>query len=288
MKQVILTRGLPGSGKSTWAKAWVAKSPTTRVRVNKDDLREMMHNGKFSKGNESSIIRLEEALIIDAIAEDKSVVVDNTHLVDKHFNRINQLVKNVLKVDYEVIYKDFLDISPEECIKRDLLRARSVGQNVIWRMYWDHVAVIATPEFKIGKPKAVIFDVDGTIAEKGNRSPYDWNKVVNDKPRLHIIKMLQLYYNDGYSLIGVTGRDGICYEQTADWISKNSITYKHLFSRAPSDSRPDYVVKKELYINHIEPHYNVELVVDDRPQVIREWRRLGLNTINANPIDLDF
>lgn len=39
MNTLTITRGLPGSGKSTWAKAWTAADPTCRARVNRDDLR---------------------------------------------------------------------------------------------------------------------------------------------------------------------------------------------------------------------------------------------------------
>lgn len=39
MSGVIVLRGLPGSGKSTWAKEWVAGDPDNRVRINRDDIR---------------------------------------------------------------------------------------------------------------------------------------------------------------------------------------------------------------------------------------------------------
>ena len=42
IRKIILARGIPGSGKSTWARAWVAESPETRIRINYDDLRNMM------------------------------------------------------------------------------------------------------------------------------------------------------------------------------------------------------------------------------------------------------
>ena len=45
IKKIILTRGIPGSGKSTWAKAWVAESPETRIRLNWDDMRNMLGPG---------------------------------------------------------------------------------------------------------------------------------------------------------------------------------------------------------------------------------------------------
>ena len=58
--------------------------------------------------------------------------------------------------------------------------------------------------------------------------------------------------------------------------------------RPENNREKDYLIKHEIYINYIKPYYNVELVIDDRPQVIREWRRLGLPVINANPIDEEF
>ncbi len=30
-------------------------------------------------------------------------------------------------------------------------------------------------------PKAIIVDIDGTLAERVNRSPYDWSKVGEDR-----------------------------------------------------------------------------------------------------------
>ena len=38
MKKVIITKGLPGSGKSTWAKKLIDKNPNQYKRINKDDL----------------------------------------------------------------------------------------------------------------------------------------------------------------------------------------------------------------------------------------------------------
>ena len=41
MKKIILTRGIPASGKSTWSKQEVLKDIEHSVRINRDDLRNM-------------------------------------------------------------------------------------------------------------------------------------------------------------------------------------------------------------------------------------------------------
>lgn len=45
MHKIILTVGIPASGKSTWAKQWVLEDPEHRIRFNQDDIRNMF--GKY-------------------------------------------------------------------------------------------------------------------------------------------------------------------------------------------------------------------------------------------------
>jgi len=45
MAKIIICRGIPASGKSTWAKNWVLENPNSRVRFNNDDIRNML--GKY-------------------------------------------------------------------------------------------------------------------------------------------------------------------------------------------------------------------------------------------------
>ena len=42
MTALVITRGLPGSGKTTYARAWVAEDREHRARVNRDDIRQML------------------------------------------------------------------------------------------------------------------------------------------------------------------------------------------------------------------------------------------------------
>lgn len=105
----------------------------------------------------------------------RDVVVDNTHLAtnkdgsNKNWCRIKEVLNSRGFVGQaEMVWEEF-DLDPEECIKRDLQRERSVGQDVIWRMYWDHVAAIEEPDYS--DYAAIMVDVDGTLAEMNGRQP---------------------------------------------------------------------------------------------------------------------
>jgi predicted kinase len=79
-----MTLGLPASGKSTWAKEQVAKSGGQMKRVNKDDMRNMIDGGKYSRGNEKSILAIRDLIIEHYLSVGISVVVDDTNLHPKH------------------------------------------------------------------------------------------------------------------------------------------------------------------------------------------------------------
>ena len=51
-QEIILLKGLPASGKSTWSKDFIKENPDY-IRINKDDLREFFNNPTFSKQTES-------------------------------------------------------------------------------------------------------------------------------------------------------------------------------------------------------------------------------------------
>ena len=163
MKKVVVLRGLPASGKSTWAKAKIDKNPGAWTRVNKDDLRMMMHNGKWSKANEKLVLDARDALIHAALEKGQHVIVDDTNLHESHIARIKQITKGLAEVEV----KDF-EISVEAAVKRDLNRDRSVGREVIERMYNQF---IKEPAEVIEKDPtltdAIIVDVDGNPSSHG-------------------------------------------------------------------------------------------------------------------------
>lgn len=150
------------------------------------------------------------------------------------------------------------------------------------------------------KPKAIIVDVDGTLADmRGIRGPFEWDKVHLDRPHQDVINLV----NDlarvrepypplpgqetppKYKIIITTGRDGVCEEATRGWLADNGVMYDDFYIRPKGDFRKDNIIKSEIYMDHIRPNYDVKFVIDDRDQVVEMWRSLGLRVLQVAPGD---
>lgn len=267
--KLLMLKGLPASGKSTYAKE-LAKDGY--VRINKDDLRAMLHAGKWSKNNEQQVLRLRDAVIEDSLSAGKSVVVDDTNLAPKHSERL----KGLAKKHGATFETKFFDVSVDECIKRDLKRTNSVGESVIKGMY-EQFLKPPVKQFEVteGTPLAILCDIDGTLAHMDGRSPYEWARVGEDKLDEKIAKLLTLL-SYKYKIILVSGRDSVCRIETEAWLRKYNVHYDELFMRPIDDSRKDTLIKQEILDNDIKGKFNVFAVLDDRNQVVEMWRDNGL------------
>lgn len=135
--------------------------------------------------------------------------------------------------------------------------------------------------------RAVIFDVDGTLAVRNETDPevrrfFDWDRVGEDLPNLAVIELAHVIAESKrYRMIVMSGRDEVCRWQTEMWLAAQGVVFDELHMRACKDNRPDTVVKRELYEAHIAGRYEVAFVVDDRASVVRMWRDLGLTVFQC-------
>jgi predicted kinase len=292
-RKVIILKGLPASGKSTYAKDLVDRNAGKYKRVNKDDLRAMLDNSYWSKGNEKFVLKARDWLIVEALNDGKNVLVDDTNLHPKHEIKIRELVKeynqkNSSNVGVEV---KFFEIDLEEAIKRDLKRFSSVGEKVIREMYYDFIATKEQKqrEQNTSLPQAAIVDIDGTVADNVTRSPFDFSRVLEDKPIERTIEIVRLLAAANYKIIFVSGREDSCREDTLEWLNRYQVPVTELFMRSKGDLRKDSIIKKEIFTDYIEPKYYVSFVIDDRKQVKRMWvDELGLFVFDVNQDDRDF
>lgn len=293
MQKVLILKGLPASGKTTFAKELVAKG--NWKRINKDDLRAMLDSSFHSKKNEKFINESKEVLMLGALNEGWNVVIDDTNFFTKHEVSIRKRVQELSRVyekPIEVIVK-FFDTPLEECIARDAKRGeKSVGEKVIRGMHSRYlkketvdVQNPAKVPFNDNLAGCYLFDIDGTLAHmNGKRGPFDWKRVGQDEPDYALIEILSSLEENTYNhIIILSGRDEVCRTETEEWLEKQGVNYHALYMRPENDNRKDTVIKEEIYRRHIEGKYNVRAIFDDRDCVVQMWRSLGLPCYQVAP-----
>lgn len=298
MQKVICTVGLPGSGKSTWARQMCADNPNFQ-RVNKDTIRkEVVQNsgGKWNKHIEKEVERLRDVSIEWLLNEGYSVISDDTNFHPAHIARIQQVANETLgKGNYEFeINNSFCDVSLEECIKRDANRPENeqVGSAVIIRMWRQYL--MPEPEewyAEKDKPTAVVIDMDGTLSLfSGKKNPYK-RDFENDVINTRLLVILRLLHSNGVQLLFVSGRSAEYEKQTLEFLARCGFTQYipnwSLTMREVGDKRPDYQVKSDIY-DHIAPNYSIMCAFDDRLQVKRFWVSKGVYVFDCNQYSLEF
>ncbi len=290
-KKLIMMIGIPGSGKTTMANKMVADSNGSAMRVNRDDIRIDLFgdNYKYTKARERAVTDYQNELIDVALNTEgiNSVIIDDTNLNYNNYLRFKTIADSYnIPLETEWL-EDSLNIGL--CHKRNQERARTVPYDVIENMYAKYIKLVLDrdgkpfPLVNHEKEIAYLFDIDGTLADsKGIRSPYEWKLVGKDLPRWNVINFLQSLPCEANVII-MSGRDGVCRPESEEWLWRHGIEYNHLFMRTAGSIEKDYKVKQELYENYVFPNYNVKLVLDDRDQVVKMWRALGLECWQVQP-----
>ena len=127
-------------------------------------------------------------------------------------------------------------------------------------------------------PRVWVFDVDGTLALLGDRSPYDMRNVAIDTPHRPVVMAAQALaaHPEVDALIVVSWRDESARRATEAWLTFNGIPFDRLLLRRKGDQRADHIGKDEIYDPPIPPHFSVIGVIDDRRSVVEMWRSRGL------------
>ncbi|MDI1459697.1 AAA family ATPase [Catellatospora sp. KI3] len=286
---LTITRGLPGSGKTTWA-----KTQPNVVRVNRDDLRRMLHGGNLGEGwAEVQVTVAQRAQVEALLRAGVDVVCDDTNLRAKV---VRELAELAAACGARTVLRDFTDVPLQTCLERDAARpeAERVGPEVIMRMHERYLtgkreqltlpepAVHRTYTPPVGMPRAILVDLDGTVALMGARSPYDHTRVHLDLPNQPVIDAVRALHAAGHTVVYCSGRVDACREATAAWLDEHvGVPYAALHMRRTGDQRKDSVVKQEIFERELRDNWHVVAVLDDRNQVVRMWRELGLTVFQV-------
>ncbi len=303
MTVVHLETGLPASGKSTHARSLGV------YRFNLDDMRKMLWgDAEWTHEKEGVAVSALIAGVRSAVEAGNDVVIDNTHLTPGLLKTYRKELSS-LGVEFKV--HDFTNVSVEECKQRDADRTEGhVGDAVIDRLLGNHAKarkngwkltdkwmnmaeyVMPKPYYPdLSLPSAIIVDIDGTVAIHGDeRGHYDYDKISTDTPNQAVIDLVCTMsedMDDPTRVIFLSGREDRCMDETKTWLDRyvGSAYWDELFMRKTGDHRPDYIIKQELFDAHIRPDYCVWLVLDDRDQVVKMWREMGLTCLQVAPGD---
>lgn len=300
-KSLILTVGAPGSGKSTWAHEQAAKSRkgNRTIVLNRDDIRAMLFGGKYkySRENEAlvtqSLMHTLKLALVDKVTD--RIIIADTNLNESTRKSIyNFLIKEQEHYDGKITYEEKpFDVPWVELEKRNDVRgAKAVPKPVLRDMFLKMEKYLGRHKEYVPdltKPKAVIFDIDGTLANNDHRNAFEYWKLDKDKPIDFVVNLSKMYSAKGYEIICVSGRnagtkdDPRKYnEMTRNWLDKHNIPWDCLYMRAHDDSRKDDIVKQEIFLDKIAENYNVECAFDDRDRVVEMWRRIGVNCCQVN------
>jgi predicted kinase len=313
--ELILTVGVSGCGKSTWATEEVNKSRGHIVRLNRDDMRKMMFRDiPRSSYDENLITEWQIDNARSALLRGHSVIIDDTNCV-RHFRQRWEQFAQACRVRFRTV-TFATDI--KDCIERDIARGVAcpecgkapgvmVGEGVIKKQRKDlsemPKAAKTPTDYKLTRPyferteylknggwvtrlpnaKWVLVDVDGTLAtftaKDGTslRGPFEEHKVLVDEVIEPVAEMVRSLY-PSHNVCVVSGRHDFCGDDTCDWLEMHAVPYDHILMRYSGDNRSDAVVKDEILkeLVAVVGKENIALVIDDRPRVCEMWRSHGL------------
>lgn len=301
MPTLTITRGLPGSGKTTWARGEIATTALRAARVNRDDLRRALHGGLIGDNwAERQVTVAQKAAVTALLRAGVDVYCDDTNLRARVVREFADLAAGC-GAEFEV--RDFTDVPLEVCLERDAGRPEDerVGEEVIrgmWQRYLaGHALPLALPELAraqpssseasvyrpgAGLPEAVLVDIDGTVALMGDRSPYDMTRVSQDRPNHAVITAIRAMQAFGHHIVFCSGRTDDGRADTEAWLAKHvAVPYEALFMRRTGDTRKDSIVKVEIFEREIRHRWAITGVFDDRNQVVRAWRAIGLTVFQV-------
>jgi hypothetical protein len=125
-----------------------------------------------------------------------------------------------------------------------------------------------------------------------------------DEPIMPVIFQCRHNFHSGNQVQIWSGRCESVREKTEEWLEKYSVYHAVLKMRPIGDNTPDDQLKErwlDEYIESMYPPLNsmeegktyyrkdpIEMVFDDRPKVIRMWRRRGIFVFDVNQTGAEF
>lgn len=197
--------------------------------------------------------------------------------------------------------KDYLDRKPSDAINlqnfyKDFIdylstQYKKVEHHILFYTQFHGIKEVLDCKKEMTLPPVVIFDIDGTLMDESHRKEHRDNKNWDvyfslcdlDTPIKEIIALTKEYKQKGYEIWLMTGRVVTCEEKTRKSLLDNGAVFDHLKMRAKGVFLPDYTLKPAWVGKYIGKE-RVEIIYDDRQEVIDGFRKKGLNVIDVKTL----
>ncbi len=102
-----------------------------------------------------------------------------------------------------------------------------------------------------------------------------------DVPIWPVIYSIRHFHNSDNEVQIWSGRCESVREKTEEWLENLSVYHDVLKMRPIGDNTPDDVLKEKWLDEAIAEGKKIDFVFDDRPKVVRMWRRRGIFVFNC-------
>ena len=126
--KLIVLVGIPGSGKTTYAKNYI-KQNTNTIHLSSDSIRAELYGEESIQGDPAEVFSLMQKRAVEALHNGQNVLYDATNITRKDRSAIIGLCPKFAEIECYIIWAPI-----ETCIERDAARDRTVGKEVIDRM----------------------------------------------------------------------------------------------------------------------------------------------------------
>ena len=251
MKNLIVLRGAPGCGKSTFIEKWELGQYTLCA----DKLRELFEspvmdnqNGKhmLSQWHDKDVWDLLLNLLEQRMSRGELCVVDATHSRPQDFQKYKKLIE---KYRYRAYCVSFADVPIEVCKKQNLMRPeyKHVPEEVIDKMY----------------ARLLNFDVQGYFKVVNHNDDETIRNIVNDyKP----------FDADGYEKVVVFGDIHGCWQPLKEYFDTNPFSDGILY--VFTGDYTDRGIQNKEVVEWLLQHYekkNVILLEGNHERWVREY-----------------
>ena len=295
--QILILIGAPGSGKSAFARYFL-RTEENWMRLCRDDFRAMQFTtDNMSNHEERLIAEMTDAAIEKLLLKRCNVLIDATHCRKEYLNHYIERFNHLADISFKVFDVDYSTLA-ERCDKRFQNTGKFIPRSVLKKFVKELEVLKKEFDFSprpkvdiyksataqdVSLPKAVICDLDGTLALIRNRNPYDATHCDEDELNVPVANLLRSFYDNGYKILLLSGRTERFHSPTVRFLEKHSVSYHQLWMRKDNDSRKDATMKREIFDTEIAGKYFIELILDDRNQVVDMWRKeLQLTCFQVN------